>query len=83
MQLTIKRYGGIVPTKSKTSTFDLESLDDETLKALSNALNSPETEERHPDGFEYSFEIQDPSNPNRQITLPGTLVPEELRKLLP
>jgi hypothetical protein len=87
MAIKVTRYGGLMAAmKPKTRVFQLEELDTSTKQALGTLLENskpPAASERIPDGFVYSFEMDETDGPKKEVEVNGTLVPDALRKLLP
>jgi len=87
MAIKVTRYGGAMAAmKPKTKTFQIEELDRATRQALGEFLEKtpPATVPgRIPDGFIYSFEIDEAGTPKKEVEVNGTSVPDALRKLLP
>lgn len=87
MSLVVKRYGGIMAMKAKEKTFELDELDPATRGAVEALMKSGPAAvagaDRLPDSFVYSFEIGDDPASRIRVKVPGTQVPEPLRKLLP
>jgi hypothetical protein len=87
MAVKVTRYGGpMAAMKPKTRVFQMEDLDASTKRALGTLLEnsaSLSVSERIPDGFVYSFEIDEAGAPNKEVEVNGTHVPDALRKLLP
>lgn len=87
MAIKVTRYGGpMAGMKPKTKVFQSEELALPTRQALGTLLEHPappDAANRIPDGFVYSFEMDEAGGPTKQIEISGTRVPEALRKLLP
>jgi hypothetical protein len=87
MAVKVTRYGGpMAAMKPKIRVFQMEDLDASTKRALGTLLEnsaSLSVSERIPDGFVYSFEIDEAGAPKKEIEVNGTHVPDALRKLLP
>ena len=85
MQVTVKRYGGIMAMKPKEKISDVDRLDTETRNAVKVLVETPPASgaARAPDGFIYSFEILEEGKPLTKVEISGQEVPEALRKLLP
>ena len=87
MAVKVTRYGGpMAAMKPKIKTFEIEQLDQPTRQALGELLKKTPAagaEGRIPDGFVYSFEMDDAGAPKKGVEVNGTQVPEALRKLLP
>lgn len=87
MAIKVTRYGGpMAGMKPKTKIFQIDDLDLSTKQALETLLKNPTRSgvaDRTPDGFVYSFEMDEAEGSTRQIEVGGTHVPEALRKLLP
>jgi hypothetical protein len=87
MAVRVTRYGGpMAGMKPKTKIFEIAGLDPSTKQALETLLTNPQRSsvvDRAPDGFVYSFEMDEAEGSKREIEVGGTHVPEALRKLLP
>jgi hypothetical protein len=85
MAIKVTRYGGLMAAmKPKIRTFQIEDLDSHTKQALGALLkDAAPKKEQHPDGFVYSFEMDEAGGPKKEIEVHGTSVPDALRKLLP
>jgi hypothetical protein len=87
MAIKVTRYGGpMAAMKPKIKVFQMEDLDASTKQALGTLLGnstSLSVSERIPDGFVYSFEIDEAGAPKQKAEVNGTQVPDALRKLLP
>lgn len=86
MSLVVTRYGGIMATKPKTKTFELEQLEPGTRQLVEDLLRSGadavESAQRLPDGYTYSFELSE-GKASGSVQLRGSDVPQALRRLLP
>jgi hypothetical protein len=87
MAVKVTRYGGpIAGMKPKTKVFEFDDLDPSTKQALGALIESaepPKVEDRIPDGFVYSFEVEGLGANKKEVEVNGTRVPDALRKLLP
>ena len=86
MPVTITRYGGLVPMKPRTRTFGVEELEPEVREALDGLFRSAQkvgVADRVPDGFVYSFEIEEHGSPKKEAEVASPNIPDALRKLLP
>jgi len=87
MAIKVTRYGGpMAAIRPKIKTFELEDLDPSTKQALGTLLENPAPASATapiPDGFVYSFELDEAGGPKKEVEVTGTLVPDALRKLLP
>jgi hypothetical protein len=87
MGIKVTRYGGpMAAMKPKTKTFEIGELDTSTRQALDELLEQKPTataKGRMPDGFVYSFEMDDAGATKKEVEVNGTHVPDALRKLLP
>ncbi len=87
MAIKVTRYGGpMAAMRSKTKVFQMEDLDSSTKQALGTLFENSaalSVSERIPDGFVYSFEIEETGVPKKEVEVNGTDVPDALRKLLP
>ncbi|HVY17948.1 MAG TPA: protealysin inhibitor emfourin [Rhodopila sp.] len=84
MPLTIRRYGGLMARTPKTRTVPLQDLDALTQSALETFLAKRQEPPVHtPDGFVYTFELDEGAHPGRSVAVAGHAVPDPLRKLLP
>ena len=86
MTVKVTRYGGILPRAPKVKTTEWDELDDGTKRLLEELLNDPDSQrlsQAVPDGYTYTFETDRAVDAGRKVTIAGTLVPAELRNLLP
>jgi hypothetical protein len=86
MTITVTRYGGILPRAPKVKTVEWDELDEGAKRVLGELLNDPISTRLSPsvaDGYTYTFESNRPVDAGKKVAVAGTLVPAELRKLLP
>lgn len=86
MPVKITRHGGPMVMKPTPRTISLEDIDAPTRAALDELLakSTPsQPNERTPDGFVYSIEVEEAGKPARKAELSSPNIPDALRKLLP